>query len=344
MKSNPKITVLMPVYNGAKYLDLAIQSVLNQTYKDFEFLIIDDGSTDNSVEIIKKYDDARIRIVKNEKNLGLPTTLNIGLDIAKGEYIARMDCDDISHPLRFEKQVEFMDDNPNISICGTWMRTIGDNAGIIIEVPKTNEEIKCSLLFSSGITHPTVFMRKKEFDKHNLRYSTEYLDNEDTELWIRALKYVQAGSLQEVLYYYRIHPTQTCRKDNQRQKGTTMKIIRALLIDLQMSPTEEDVLLHCSCLRVDNGFEKDEIIQIERWLLKLKSFNDKSGLYNPEVFHHILNQRWFYTCNSSTRNGLWVLSRYMRSKVNCISFNMNNKINTMKFIIKSFLKYKSCNK
>ncbi len=335
----PKITVLMPVFNGEKYLAEAIESILNQTYKDFEFLIIDDGSTDNSVEIIRKYSDPRIRLVKNEKNLGLPTTLNIGLDIARGEYIARMDCDDISHLRRFKKQIEFMDNNPNISICGTWMKTIGEKTGIIIEVPKTNEEIKCSLLFSSGITHPTVFMRKSKFDKYGLRYSHEYLDSEDTELWIRALKYIQAASLQEVLYYYRIHPTQTCRMDNQRQKETTRKIIKEQLNGLKMSPTEEEITMHCSCLRVDNGFEKEDIIQIERWLVKLKSFNDKSGLYNQKIFYHILNQRWFYVCNSSTRHGLWILRKYMRSNVNSFTFIMNNKVKTTKFIIKLLLKY-----
>jgi glycosyltransferase involved in cell wall biosynthesis len=335
----PKITVLMPVYNGEKYLDSAVQSILSQTFKDFEFLIIDDGSTDGSAEIIRKFEDTRIKLVQNKKNLGLPTTLNLGLDIASGEYIARMDCDDISHPQRFEKQVEFMDNNPDVSICGTWMKTIGDKAGIVIEAPKTNEEIKCSLLFSGGIPHPTVFMRKKEFDRHNLRYSKDYLDSEDTELWIRALKYLQASSLQEVLYSYRIHPAQACRTDNQRKKETTRKIIREQLSDLLMSPSEDEIELHRTCLRVDNGFEKEEIIEIGNWLLKLKSSNEKAGVYQCQEFSYILNQRWFYICNSSTKHGIWILNEYMSSKINSLSFCMSNKINTVKFIIKSLLKY-----
>lgn len=339
MSSKPKITVLMPVYNGGKYLDLAIQSILGQTYEDFEFLIIDDGSTDNSLEIIRKYNDPRIKLVQNEKNLGLPTTLNIGIDIAMGEYIARMDQDDISHPRRFEKQVGFMDKNPNISICGTWMKTIGDKSGILIEAPKTNEEIKCSLLFCSGLAHPTVFMRKKDFDKYGLRYSADYLDCEDAELWIRALKYLQMESFQKILYFYRIHPAQTCRTDNQRQKESIWRIIKEQLSYLLISPTEEEIALHHSCMRVDSGFGKEEIIKIENWFLKLKSSNGKVHVYHEQEFSCILNQKWFHICNSSTRHGSWMLSKYAGSKVNCLSFNMDNKINTLKFIIKSLLKY-----
>jgi glycosyltransferase involved in cell wall biosynthesis len=106
-----KISILMPVYNGEKYLREAIDSILNQTFTDFEFLIVDDGSTDNSVEIINSYQNSRINLVKNDKNEGLVYTLNRGLSLAKGEYIARMDCDDISLPERLKKQIDFLDSN-----------------------------------------------------------------------------------------------------------------------------------------------------------------------------------------------------------------------------------------
>ena len=116
----------MPVYNGERYLREAIDSILNQTFKDFEFLIINDGSTDLSVEIIESYADKRISLAHNGQNLGLITTLNRGFDLACGEYIARMDCDDISLPDRLEKQVVFMDNHPEIGICGSWVSAISD--------------------------------------------------------------------------------------------------------------------------------------------------------------------------------------------------------------------------
>jgi len=115
----PKVTVLMPVYNGEKYLNEAIDSILGQTFKDFKFLIINDGSTDGTADILKSYKDSRIKVTNNEKNIGLTKSLNKGLKMAKSEYIARMDADDISLPTRLQKQVEFMDSHPKVGVCGT---------------------------------------------------------------------------------------------------------------------------------------------------------------------------------------------------------------------------------
>ena len=128
MISFQKATVLMPVYNAEKYVAEAIDSILNQTFNDFEFLIINDGSTDNSLDIIKSYDDPRITIINNETNLGLSHTLNKGIELARGEYIIRMDADDISLSIRLEKQIEFMDSNQHIGICGSWIQTF-DKSG-----------------------------------------------------------------------------------------------------------------------------------------------------------------------------------------------------------------------
>jgi glycosyltransferase involved in cell wall biosynthesis len=145
-----RITVLMPVYNGEKYLREAIDSIFNQTFTDFEFLIVDDGSTDNSVEIINSYQNSRINLVKNDKNEGLVYTLNRGLSLAKGEYIARMDCDDISLPERLKKQIDFLDSNSEIAVVGTWIKVINEK-----EEPQTTWqyplkplEIQWNLYFS----------------------------------------------------------------------------------------------------------------------------------------------------------------------------------------------------
>src|ERR1017187_7276972 len=131
MKNNsPYITVLMPVYNAAPFLREAIDSILNQTFKNFELLIINDGSTDNCEEIILTYKDPRIRYIKNETNIKLISTLNKGIKLSKGKYIVRMDADDISFPDRIEKQVNYMETNPAIALCGTWFSSFGDRAGI----------------------------------------------------------------------------------------------------------------------------------------------------------------------------------------------------------------------
>src|SRR5258707_849690 len=128
---SPRVSVVMSVYNGEKYLGEAVDSILAQTFTDFEFIIIDDGSEDRSPELIEAYVDSRISFLRNEKNVGLTRSLNKGLQVASGEYIARMDCDDVSLPDRFAKQVAFMDANSGVGACGTWALDI-DGAGKVI--------------------------------------------------------------------------------------------------------------------------------------------------------------------------------------------------------------------
>ncbi|NHJ46179.1 MAG: glycosyltransferase family 2 protein, partial [Asgard group archaeon] len=145
--SKIKVTVLMSVFNGEKYLREAIDSVLHQTFTDFEFLIINDGSTDNSVEIINSYDDERIHLVHNEQNIGLAASLNKGINLARGEYIARMDCDDINHQTRLEKQVKFMDKNPDIGLLSSANRFIQDDKilNLVDRFPTDHHTLKAFL-------------------------------------------------------------------------------------------------------------------------------------------------------------------------------------------------------
>ena len=119
------VSVILPVFNGEKFLTESINSILNQSFKKFELIVINDGSTDNSYEYIKKFKDTRLSVINNDKNIGLSNSLNKGILVAKGKYIARMDQDDISLPDRLKKQVAFMDDNPGIGVCGTWLQTFG---------------------------------------------------------------------------------------------------------------------------------------------------------------------------------------------------------------------------
>lgn len=196
----PKVSVLMPVYNTKEeYLREAIESILNQTFTDFEFIIINDGSTNNSEEVILSYNDKRIKYYR-QKNQGIANSLNNGLDVACGEYIARMDSDDISLPTRLEKEVNILDYNSNINIVGAFYE-IFPKKNIIItpEVPKYTDLIK-----SCCIGHPTVMFRQKDFEKYNLRYNPEY-KCEDYELWSRAIRYLSFYNIQEVLLKYRWH-------------------------------------------------------------------------------------------------------------------------------------------
>ncbi|MDK2932820.1 MAG: hypothetical protein PWP27_630 [Clostridiales bacterium] len=218
-----EVSVLMPVFNGEKYLKESIESILNQTYNNFEFIIINDGSTDNSLHIINEYakKDNRI-VVISRKNKGLVYSLNEGLAIAKGEYVARMDCDDVSMPERFGKQVQYMEQNREVSIIGTFIQTFG----ILDEQIKTKYERWFNFKFDTKnieeiflkrcvICHPSVMMRKKVLQDLN-GYSYRYKCAEDYDLWLRAIKKgYKLAQLEEKLIKYRVHTESKSYKDNQ---------------------------------------------------------------------------------------------------------------------------------
>ena len=170
---NPKVTVLMPVYNGGKYIREAIKSILSQSFTDFEFLIIDDGSTDNSVGIVQSFSDNRIRLIKNNCNIGIAESLNKGIESSKGEYIVRMDADDISFPDRIKKQVAFMDANPEVGVSGTWIKTISSVNECTWFTLSEPDLVRCHLLFGCPLAHPTVILRTILLKENELFYDKE---------------------------------------------------------------------------------------------------------------------------------------------------------------------------
>lgn len=217
------LSVLMPAYNSEKYIEEAINSVLHQTFSDFEFLIIDDGSTDNTIDVILKFSDSRIRLIRNEENRGLIYSLNVGLEEAKGKYVARMDADDICYQTRFEKQIKFMDNHPEISVLGTAHRVLGTE--IEVHHPKFDEEIKLQMFRKSAHTHPTIMIRQLDLLNHNLFYKEEYRFAEDYGLWAEvAGKGLQLANLEEVLLDYRHHDGQITIERRKEQLDTSARI------------------------------------------------------------------------------------------------------------------------
>jgi glycosyltransferase involved in cell wall biosynthesis len=195
------LTVLMPVYNSERFLAAAIDSILNQTFTDFEFLIIDDCSTDNSVNIIKSYNDSRIRFYQNEINLGISTTLNKGIKSATTELIARMDSDDISYPERLQKQYDFIQANPDGALYSCWVRVIGQDNQFIRQDNFKSEYYYYHLTFICSMYHPTVIFKKKAVQDMGM-YSVPYA--EDFELFWQLSRKYKIYNVPEVLLDYRI--------------------------------------------------------------------------------------------------------------------------------------------
>lgn len=200
----PTISVLMPVFNAQKDLRQAIDSILNQSFSDFEFLIIDDGSTDQSAQIVESYDDSRIRFLCNPKNLGLVPTLNRGLSEARGKYIARMDADDISEPLRFESQVALLE-NDQADICGGLFRIIDTNGKVTgdVSVPFLTDELVACLANTVPFAHGSVTMRASFLRQHDLQYGPSPYA-EDYDLWIRIFECGgRFANIPEIIFEYR---------------------------------------------------------------------------------------------------------------------------------------------
>src|SRR3989344_7907586 len=202
INNNPMVTVLMPVYNGERYLRQYIESILNQAYKDYELLIIDDASTDTSRKIIHSYHDPRIRLIENTGNLGLIKTLNHGLSLAKGDYIARQDQDDISHPMRLEKQVGYLNSHPEIVLLGTRIDTI-DQKGRKSEsygysTASSEDAIYWQLMFTNPFAHPSVMMRATTVRAIG-GYDEYFIDCEDYDLFSRLTHAHKTTNLNEAL-------------------------------------------------------------------------------------------------------------------------------------------------
>ena len=200
------VSILMPVYNCGKYLRKAIESILCQTFTDFEFIIVDDGSEDDTVAIVESYTDTRIHFLRNPGNLGIVETLNTGLSRAHGTYICRMDADDIAVPRRIETQVKFLEAHPGVGMAGSQVQII-DAAGLegeIEEYPQTNARIRRALFVHNPFAHSSVMIRRSVLDAVGT-YDKRFKHNEDYDLWLRVAARYEVANLPEVLLKRRVH-------------------------------------------------------------------------------------------------------------------------------------------
>jgi glycosyltransferase involved in cell wall biosynthesis len=230
MSLPPLVSVVMPVYNGELFLDEAVESILAQSLQDFEFIVIDDGSTDRTPSILERYrqSDRRVQILTHSENLGIVAALNVGMDNAHGKYLARMDADDISLPLRLEKQVDYLEANPEIGLLGCGLRVIDKDKNAIgsLHYPQDDLSIRWTSLFESPFAHPAIIVRSDLIRNKGLHYDPYYERVEDYPLWLEILKYTRGANLPEELLLYRLHSQGITIQHNQREYKLIAEIIR----------------------------------------------------------------------------------------------------------------------
>lgn len=297
--NNPKITIVMPVYNGSKYLDAGINSVLNQTFTNFELILIDDASADNSIEIINSYQDQdpRIKLIKNNINLGIPKSRNKCLEAALGEYVAFLDCDDYAYPSRLSEQLEFMENNPDFGMVGAWVSLMDENGNLTGQVWRylePEERIPCRLLFQNYFATSSVFVRKSALDAVKINgnfFKPDYVNAQDYDLWVRISRKFKVWNLQKILMQYRVHSNSASRKSTNLVDKFVDKIVTEQINNLGIQPTHEELVLHRQ-LGAYNPENIDTSIDytknVATWLTKLRNANHKIGLYDEHHFNQVL--------------------------------------------------------
>ncbi len=321
MINPPTVTVLMPVYNGAKYLSEAIESILSQSFTDFELLIINDGSTDNSKAIIQSYSDPRIVYVENPTNLKLIATLNKGLQIAKGKYIVRMDADDISLPTRIERQVLFMEKEPDIGVAGTWVIAI-DSEEYPVKYESDSDNIKIRMLLSCHLNHPSTIIRTAIIKQFHLEYPTAHIHAEDYALWLKVLEVSKIGMIEEYLLKYRVHNDKigTLHYDTQWQQSFELR--RQQLAKLTPVSNEEFRLFnsfiyhttpeHFVYPEPSTFRNANEFLILGAFLKRVIAANERLGIYNPQKFSSFLSEKWKYFCLGHTSSGIKVYQSFFK--------------------------------
>lgn len=335
----PKVSVVMPVFNAEAYLAKAIRSILEQSYRDFELLMINDGSSDKSAEIMSSFKDPRIRIITNEYNTGLREVLNQGVRESHGTYIARMDSDDIARGDRLSKQVAFLDTHPDFIMVGTQAEIINENdkaTGIAWKESIASEEMPSALLFHNRFVHPSILVRKNALPPEPFR--AELTPAEDYDLWLRLSKAGKLWNLPQILLYYRQHGKNISLEKSQEKNSALDRIAREQLNILGINASGEEILIH----RTNYGYKGDNLEKFlearEQWLRRLIDANNTSKQFDSDIFKKVVARQWLISCAANTGRGVNVWKKFWRSELRAHLVTKRNLKTLGKFAFNSFLK------
>lgn len=309
----PEISVIIPVFNAAPFLQESVESILNQTYSNFEVIILNDKSTDESLEIIKKLQskDNRIIIIDKAQNVGPANLRNEGINAAKGNFIALMDADDISLPTRFEKQIAILKNNPEIGVCGTWFTFFGSQKDKVIKHAAQNDAIKVSFLHSCNIGNPTVMFKKEVLG--DLKFDNDYVPVEDYDLWSRLLAKTSFHNIPESLLNYRQHNNNISKTkiDNVNRAVRNVKINQ--LHNLGIDSADSKIDFYLNAVSFKKGLSPEEIIETINASKFLISQNEKLGYFNQELFQKHVSKNLIRTVRNA---GSYTISFFKHLKNN----------------------------
>ena len=286
----------MPVYNVVDYLSESINSILSQTLADFEYIIIDDGSTDGTTDLLRSFNDPRIKAVFHTTNAGITQRLNEGLHMANGQYIARMDGDDVAMPTRFEKQVTLLEQQPAIGLCGSFVNFFGAYSGPGWVTETNHERIRVGLLFNNMLCHSSVMLRGALIRHHRIRYSNVYPAAEDYALWVRLSKLTRFAVIPEALVHYRVHDRQVSTNQRTRQLFSRIQIVSEQLQQMGIHFDSDKHELHTRLVLQPNDLLTHHTpANVRAWLNQICRANRQAGYVDPVILDEYL-ANWCVAC------------------------------------------------
>jgi glycosyltransferase involved in cell wall biosynthesis len=339
----PEVSIIMPCYNAGNYLAMSIESIINQSFCDFELILINDGSTDDTDIIISSFTDKRIKYINNPGNLGLINSLNIGINVARGMFIARMDADDIAHSTRIETQIKFLKENPSYSIVGSYaniINSIGQIKCRKLTVPIEDKEIKTALFFQNSFIHPSILVKSEVIKR--IKYSLNYEVAEDYFLWVKILENNKGYNLPIVLLDYRIHNTNTSSKYRSIQNESVLKIYTYLFDKLFVSFNPDFINAHFKLCIQNNAvlFNFEDYALVEKYTINLcKQIKAYRNEIDEVLFLKLVREKWINFTKYLIKTQLINYLDFFYAKNNkllSVSYLVKLKILIYFFIVKMF--------
>lgn len=325
MADTPILSVLMPVFNSEQFVAEAIESILNQTFKDFEFLILDDASTDKSLEIIKDFEkrDSRIKIYQNDKNLGVVASRNKLINLSKGKYIAWLDSDDVAIETRLKKQVNFLEAHPEIGMTGAYPIIIDENGKKIRKwwFETDPQKLKIELFFHSPFLSSSVMIRKSCLPQNF--YDSKFAVAEDFDLYSKISENSDVANISEILVKYRINSKGLSKSNFEKMERLSVKVIEEHAERLGVK-LDENTIKNMRKAKTSLQITWEEVAEIEKSLTLLKKLLLAKNDFKKNAVDEVIQKYWFETCRKSTYNGLRILKIFFKSQLFCKKLSLKD--------------------
>jgi glycosyltransferase involved in cell wall biosynthesis len=304
----------MPLYNTESYVGQAIQSLLSQTYRDFELIIVNDASTDTSLEIVKTFNDTRLRILNNKKNSGIVFSRNKGLREAKGEFIAPFDSDDLAVNDKFEKQIGYLKKHKELGMIGSWARMIDEN-GLLLKnkwkLSASPEQIPAIMLFRNYFVQSSVVIRREAVPVGG--YSPGFDVVEDYKMWTEVLRICKAWNLPEYLVHYRIHREGATQRDAEGLFKKEAELLKLIYEPLGMKINDSLAKLILLIRNSDAITNKETLDEVEDFLSILNKQNAKLSVINQKQLNKAIFNRWIKACSKGRFDYIWLAKKILTS-------------------------------